>query len=108
MVIDVIRSVGIGAGSDCAPHLRVERVDQHHAGLFLKRHPRHQIIDPFLDGQAPILVGVELAVTVCILELQTFNGQNALDPGADFRLFNAVKVIMAAASGSHDQAECDR
>jgi hypothetical protein len=42
----------------------------HDAGLLLERHPPDEVVDATGGAEAPVFVGVELAVPVEVAELQ--------------------------------------
>jgi hypothetical protein len=62
--------------------LGVHRVDEHEAGLLLERHLRDEVGDALVDRPAPVLVRVQGAVVVQVLELVALDGQDVLDPPA--------------------------
>ena len=66
----------------------VQRVDEHEPGLLLERHAAHQIADARLDRPAPVLVGIELAAAVGVLEAQAVHREHgaAADADAGLRL----------------------
>ena len=65
----------------------IERRDLHQPGLLLQGHPGKQVRHTLLNRQSPILVGVEHAVAVQILEGEIADLQQGGDPGVDLRLF---------------------
>jgi len=60
---------------------------EHEPCLFFKCHAGHQIRYPALNWQAPIFVGIELAVVIQILEGEAPNFQQRRDASFNLRLF---------------------
>ena len=61
----------------------VQRVDQHEPGLFLQRHAADEIADARLDRPAPVLVRIELAAAVGVLEAQAVDREHGAAAHAD-------------------------
>ena len=83
-------------------------VDHHHPDLLLRRHLRHEIIDAGVDRKPPILVGIELAIGVEVLELVAADGQYGLRLRADRRLRDERSAIVVTAAATGNQGAADQ
>ena len=75
----------------------LERRADHEPGLLLERHPTDEVGHALLDGPAPVLVGVELAVLVEVLEEKAVDLQQRGDPRSHLGLRDASRRERAAA-----------
>ena len=64
----------------------VQRVDQHEPGLLLERQAADQVADARLDGAPPVLVRIELAAAVGVLEAQAVDREHGAAAHANGRL----------------------
>ncbi len=64
----------------------IERVDEHHPGLLVERHLRHEVGRARGGIEAPILVPIQPSVRVEVLEAKAVDRDDGLHPGADVRL----------------------
>ena len=87
-------------GGNVASGVQVQRVDQHHAGLFVERHLADEVGHALLGRPPPVLIRVELTVAVGIAKLIGVHRRHVLAAHADGRLRRAVVVVVAAAEAS--------
>ncbi|MGW9552917.1 hypothetical protein ACWGSK_00320 [Nocardiopsis sp. NPDC055551] len=79
LVIDVIvgeRGHGPAFSVDA---FGVEGVDEHEPGHLFQVHFPDEVVDPFLDRQAPVLIGVEFSVVVQVPEVGAVDIDHVLD-----------------------------
>jgi hypothetical protein len=77
----------------------IHRVDQHQAGFFVQGHPSNQVINPFGDRAPPILVRVQLAVAIEVLEGKAVDFDDVLDPRFECRRSAVVSLVSVRSHG---------
>ncbi len=95
--------------SNARNHYERNAVNRHHPGLLVECHPAHKVADTFIGGQAPVLVGLEFAVAIRVLETIATVRQHRLGPSLDMRCIPATHTTSTSqrreCKSKHEQSE---